>query len=315
MKTIVAVMLALAMALANVANAATWEHFNADPAYSSREAAIADAPRVMRQAGYPEPAISLLIEAMKKPGTETHVTNGMKLDFMRSGKSALWRNVEVKFKKPPREASMEYSAPAEEWTVDWNGNKWTIGIPKVCNNTYGKRTSAPTPQAPPTLAPAPKPPVTTAACPNGYLLVANAWSLAAMPEGLRKKAEELVASAEARDTKNASDVEAYKPDAFSRTLGGQLRREVKTRANVNANITVNLRDPRTFKVTGTLGVMDMVEGIGKMPLTNEQRQMVVETIWPNGFVSPAVSGGERRIELFFPEWGNNCTMNVHGSKP
>ncbi|OGG78591.1 hypothetical protein A3A36_01890 [Candidatus Kaiserbacteria bacterium RIFCSPLOWO2_01_FULL_52_12b] len=140
MKTIVVVMLALAMALASSAHAeATWEHFNADPAYPSREAAIADAPRVMRQAGYPEPVISLLIEAMKKPGMETHVTNGMKLDFMRSGKTALWRDVLVKFKKPPREASMEYSAPAEEWTVNWNGTKWTMGVPKVCNNSYGKR--------------------------------------------------------------------------------------------------------------------------------------------------------------------------------
>src|SRR3989344_7585819 len=141
MNKIVAVALALAMAVvANVASAtATWEHFNADPAYSSREAAIADAPRVMRQAGYPEPVVSVLTEAMKKPGMETHVTNGMKLDFMRSGKAALWRDVLVKFKKPPREASMEYSAPAEEWTVNWNGTKWTMGVPKVCNNSYGKR--------------------------------------------------------------------------------------------------------------------------------------------------------------------------------
>src|SRR3989344_760061 len=122
MNKIIAVPLELAMALAaNVASAtATWEHFNADPAYSSREAAIADAPRVMRQAGYPEPVVSLLTEAIKKPGLRTHVTNGMKLDFMRSGKSALWRNVEVKFRKPPREASMEYSAPSEEWTANLN---------------------------------------------------------------------------------------------------------------------------------------------------------------------------------------------------
>lgn len=157
MKKFITVILALAIAaLASSAFAtATWEHFNADPAYPSREAAIADAPRVMRQAGYPEPVISLLTEAMKKPGVRTHVTNGMRLDFMRSGKSALWRNVEVKFKKPPREASMEYSAPAEEWTVEWNGTAWTTGVPDVCNNTYGKRVFVPPqqPPAPPAKAP------------------------------------------------------------------------------------------------------------------------------------------------------------------
>lgn len=161
MSKIIAVLLALAIAaLANVANAATWEHFNADPAYQSREAAIADAPRVMRQAGYSEQAVSLLSEAMKKPGVRTHVTNGMKLDFMRSGKSALWRNVEVKFRKPPRETSMEYSAPAEEWTVDLNGTSWTYGLPDVCNNSYGKRVSAPT-QTPPKPTPLGKAPTFT----------------------------------------------------------------------------------------------------------------------------------------------------------
>ena len=78
---------------------------------------------------------------------------------------------------------------------------------------------------------------------------------------------------------------------------------------------VNLRDPKTFKVVGTLGVMDMVEGIGKISLTNEQRQMIVETIWPNGFMSPSISGGERRVQLFPYEWGNNCPVNIHGLVP
>ena len=165
MSKIFVAVLALALAaLTNSAGAATWEHFNADPAYPSHEAAIADASRVMRQARYPEPVIRLLTEAMKKPGVRTHVTNDMKLDFMRSGKSALWRNVEVKFKKPPREASMEYSAPSEEWTADWNGTTWTVGIPDVCNNTYGKRgprthdVSTPTVSQPPAQVPVPQVP-------------------------------------------------------------------------------------------------------------------------------------------------------------
>lgn len=128
--------------MAPKASAATWRHFGADKAYTSREAAIADVPRVLRQAGYPERAITLLTEAMKHPGVRTHVTNDMKLDFMRSGKSALWRDVLVQFDKPPVKERMEYSAPTEEWSVDVDGVTWTVGIPDVCNNTYGKRTPA-----------------------------------------------------------------------------------------------------------------------------------------------------------------------------
>lgn len=172
-KIITAVLAFAIAALASPAHVvATWEHFGADPAYRSREAAIADAPRVLRLAVYPESVISLLTEAMKNPGVETHVTNGMKLDFMRSGKSAFWRNVVVKFKKPPREESMEYSAPSEEWTVELNGTKWTVGIPKVCNNTYGKRSSAPTSTQKPSAAPpAPaKPRFIIGVCPNVYTL-------------------------------------------------------------------------------------------------------------------------------------------------
>lgn len=309
MSKIIAVMLALAIAaLANVASAVTWEHFNADPAYPSSEAAIADAPRVMRQAGYPEPVISLLTEAMKKPGVRTHVTNGMKLDFMRSGKSALWRNVEVKFKKPPREASMEYSAPAEEWTVDWNGTTWTFGRPDVCNNSYGKRASAPTPPAPvPTVSLL----TVTNKCPNGRTLTANAWSLKALPEELRNKAEGHIAAANNR----AAGPEAYKADAVSRSLGGQLRREVKVRAPVTADIQVVFRDPKTSAVVQDRSILRLADGVGSMTLSGDQLGLIVETIWPNEFVSPTVSGDAHRLWFFPEEWKNYCTMNIHGLVP
>lgn len=183
MNKFIVAMLALATAaLASpVFAVATWEHFNADPAYQSREAAITDAPRVLRQVGYPEPVVLLLIEAMKKPGTRTHVTNGMKFDFMRSGKSALWRNVVVKFEKPPRQDSMEYSAPAEEWTVDQDGALWTAGIPDVCNNLYGKRpvaSSISTPSGRKTPPPQPAVPVARGpvlGCPNIWVLEVANW--------------------------------------------------------------------------------------------------------------------------------------------
>ncbi len=147
MRVLIALVALLSFGAASDAQAAaTWRHFGADRAYATRAAAIADAPRVLRQAGYPEEVIALLKKAVGKPGVRTYVTNGMKLDFMRSGKRALWRNVLVKFDKPPLAERMEYSAPAEEWSVDWEGTTWTLGIPEVCNNLYGRSTrSVPAP--------------------------------------------------------------------------------------------------------------------------------------------------------------------------
>jgi hypothetical protein len=126
------------------AQAATWQHFGADKAYTSRAAAIADAPRVMRQVGYPEPVVALLTEAMKKAGdTNCHVVNGMVLPWMRSGTAAVWRSVRVAFDKPPVSDNMEYSAPCEKWVVEWNGRTWGIGRPEICNNLFGIAGSPP----------------------------------------------------------------------------------------------------------------------------------------------------------------------------
>lgn len=306
MKTIVAVLLALALAaLANVASAATWEHFNADPAYPSREAAIADAPRVLRQAGYPEPAISLLTEAMKKPGVRTHVTNGMKLDFMRSGKSALWRNVEVKFKKPPMAASMEYSAPAEEWSVDLNGTTWTYGLPDVCNNSYGKRASAPTP---PTSPPPLRTVTTTRGCPDGIFLQLDLFSEHAIREAsgdLLRRANALVTVATKRDSKVASDRSAYVGDAFSRTLGDEIIGTVGVREQLKATADVNLLSTDSMKVVRQLGTFSFVDGIAMIPLNPDERKMPIESVWHEPRLkSPVMSGGKRRIVMEQDEWMN-----------
>src|SRR3989344_4138291 len=164
----------------------------------------------------------------------------------------------------------------------------------------------------------PKPTVTTTitvACPDGFALVANAWSLSAMPDGLRKKAEELVGSAKGRDTSNATNPEAYKPDAVSRTIGGQLRREVKTRAAVDTHVVIQLRDPKTTAVVKELGTIRLVAGTGTISISDEQRAMIVETIWPTNFMSPIASGAARRLWLFPEEWRNWCSMNVHGLVP
>jgi len=120
------------------ANAHVWKHFGVDKAYENRGAAIEDAPRVMREAGWPKEVIALMATEMKHAGKVAHVTNGDVLDFMRSGPRELWHHVPVAFDKPPIKEVMEYSAPSEEWSVEWNGTVWTSGIPVVCRNLYGK---------------------------------------------------------------------------------------------------------------------------------------------------------------------------------
>jgi len=184
-----------------------------------------------------------------------------------------------------------------------------------CLNVAIAIPSVPIPPA--VLVPPSKPiiPIVTGACPNGYTLVANAWELKSLPDGIRKNAERLIAAAESRDSRNATNAEAYKPDDVSRTLGGQLRREVKIRAPLNADIRVQLRDPQTLKVVEELGTLHLVDGIGSIQLTYEQHLLLVEMLWPGRFRSPVVSGAARRLWLFPYEWKDWCEMNVHGIVP
>lgn len=152
-------------------------------------------------------------------------------------------------------------------------------------------------------------------CPNGYMLYANAWELSKLPDDLRKQAEALIAAAERRNSKSATAREEYEPvrDDLSRTLGGKLRREVKTRAPWTLDVQVQLRDPQTIAVLQSLGTLRLENGLGSIALTEKQHGMIVETIWPADFKSPAMSGSARRLWLFPSEWGT-CAMNVHGAK-
>lgn len=313
--------LALAFAaLAIPAHAgATWKRFNADPAYQSREAAIADAPRVFRQVGYPEPVIKLLTEAMKDPGVRTHITNGMKLDFMRSGKSDLWRNVLVDFEKPPIENNMEFSAPAEEWTVEWKGTLYTALDPDVCNNLAALPPLAKLQPVVVKLKP-----VATATCPKGIVLFANAWTMDSIhlaSNDLGKRVDALIAAATKRDSENASNIKAYMAndvsggnigDGVSENIGDEIIRVVNVRAPLGIAIQVNLLDPVTTKVVEDLGKVPLVDGIAKIFPTEGQRDTnIVEMIWPAWFSSPTVSGGERRIRVPPSAWNKKGGQNWH----
>ena len=123
-----------------------WRNFGADKAYPTRAAAIADAPRVLRELGYPEQVIALLTEKMKRPGEFRGIVNGDMFEWMRSGPREIWRNdVLVNFQRPPT-AGMGFYAESEEWSVEYQGVTWVTGIPKVCNNLYGYRLAAAKPR-------------------------------------------------------------------------------------------------------------------------------------------------------------------------
>ena len=162
---------------------------------------------------------------------------------------------------------------------------------------------APTPTTVPTVA---------GVCPSGRSLTANAWLESSLSAVLHEKFTKLVAVANSRDTQQATNATGYKGDGVSRTLGGQLRREVRTRAPVTTDVLVVLRDPQTFVAVQAREVIRLKDGVGTMTLSGDQVRMIVETIWPANFTSPTLSGGERRLWLFPSEWGNWCTMNVHG---
>lgn len=131
------------MAFPTTAHAeARWQNFGADKAYGSRAAAIADAERTFVRAGWPAKAAKVMAEKMRTtPGERYLLTNGMRLDFMRSGSSGLWRNVLVDFKRPVQ--SMEFAAPAERWTETIDGVTYEAILPEVCNNLSGRKRGVP----------------------------------------------------------------------------------------------------------------------------------------------------------------------------
>lgn len=111
----------------------TWTNFGADPAYQTREEAIADAPNVFRAVGYSEEFIRLAAVAMQQPGTDCQIPNGTRAYFMRTGTDGIWMDVLVDFVDPPVE-NMSYSAPAVCWEVPQDGYVVIIAIPLICNN-------------------------------------------------------------------------------------------------------------------------------------------------------------------------------------
>lgn len=175
----------------------------------------------------------------------------------------------------------------------------------------------PSASAPPAAQPPAKsiPPVfVTGECPSGFTLFVNAWSLGSLGS-LRGEAEKLIQSANERDSKEAMLLDAYKPDDFSRTLGGRLRSDVKVRALITADLPIRYLDLQTAKVVRELGTIRMERGVGSFRFSDDPRAYVVEVVYPPDFASPAMSGGERRLRAFPSELGRFCANNMHGVLP
>ncbi len=167
---------------------------------------------------------------------------------------------------------------------------------------------------------APTAPVVTTVCPKGIALFANVWTrerIYATSEDLGKRVDAQIFAASGRDSENASNPKAYQTDALSRTLGDEIIRVVNVRAPVGVSITVQLLDEKLNTVED-LGTFELKDGIARIPLSEAQRGMIVQTIFPAWFNSPVVSAAARRL-LFFPyEWkkpggGLWCTMQEHGT--
>ncbi len=306
MRKIIATLLALAFAtLASSAHAEwKWQHFGADPYATSREAAMKTRESAFAKLGLPAEAVAAAMQATTKQSEHTKLTNGDRLGAMISKGSIVHRDVLVDFKNPSQRG-MEFVAKAEKWVVTSEGKIYTILLPEVCNNW--SVTTAQAPVAQQTTAPA----SVVGACPNGFAIIANAWSLQSLG-GLRKEAEGLIAAANARESDGGKSLTAYQGPSVSR-IGARLRTEVKDRAQISGNVLqVRYLDPQTAKVVRELGTMTLIQGVGTLRFPGDPREYVVETVWPREFVSPTMSGGERRLRIFPSEWGKFCSMNAHG---
>lgn len=309
----------------------TWNRFGAAPYAESLEEGCRKAPEAIDGFSLP-PEVKIAFK--EKVGTRcleegvvVWFTPGDRLDEMWTGgqRPHVLKSVnvaDVPVTKSPdgrayRKGAVSEALKAWTWSTTYQAKKYVLVLPAVCSNWSWYSITLP---PPPVAAAAPAPAralsaAPTGPCPQGYMLTAHAWELSKLPDALRTQAEGLIGAATRRESSNAKNFEAYKPDDFSRTLGGKLRREVKVHALENVHITVRLLDPTTLAVVEQVGPLNLVDGVGSVTLTEAQHRMIIETIWPASFKSPTVSGGARRNRLFPEEWGTWCSMNVHGATP
>ena len=130
----VAFLLLLAPGTSAHASGFKWQHFGGAPYADSRVQAMRSRESAFRRLGFPEPVVSLLVEATKTPGKKVRLVVGEHLSSMLSKGGVVHHDVTVAFVTPPISGKMEYAAPAEEWQVIWQGQTYTVILPEICNN-------------------------------------------------------------------------------------------------------------------------------------------------------------------------------------
>ena len=157
-------------------------------------------------------------------------------------------------------------------------------------------------------------------CPDGRWLIANIWAFGSLPASIRQEIAKMMIVAMKRDSMYATNPNAYRGDAVSRTVGPRLRDEVEVRAPVNMDLEVFYRDPKgTAKVVYNLGILPVKVGIGSIRLPEYAGDWIVEVVLPSSFdnskftLSPVMSGGKNRLWIFPEEWegGKWCSLNFH----
>lgn len=118
-----------------------WQKFGEDPAYKTREAAMADRANVFRKFGYNESQVACLVAGTSVPGKLIRLLVGDRLKHMLSSKGVVHANTVIAF--PLYERGIEYTARAEEWVVTCDGVAITINLPEICYNWSDRETLVP----------------------------------------------------------------------------------------------------------------------------------------------------------------------------
>lgn len=297
-----------------------WEHPGAAPFAKTRAEAMQQREKAIRKLGFPERCVAPLVAAMGKPSEKVTMKMGDRFAAQISKGDVIHGLKEgggvVAFKTPML-PGMQLVAQAEKWTVVCEGQVQTVFMPAVCFNiTAGIPVTVP---VAPALTPPAKQlvstPVVADECypPYGkYLFTVHGWE-PLLPGSLHDEAYKLIGAAKKRNSENATRVEAYKPDDFSRTMGGRLRAGDGQHTSATWAVVVLLRNPKTLVIEENLGILYLVGGVGSVELSETQHLKLVEvTMWPAKFDSPVSSGGEQRLWTLPQEWKNYRCMNVHG---
>lgn len=113
-------------------NGFQWEHFGADPYATTKVEGMRTRQQAFGCLGIPQGAIDLLMKETEHAGETVRLVKGDHLDKMVSKGCKVHDNVTVAFTAPVH--NMEYAAPGERWSVVFEGKRYVVTRPDICNN-------------------------------------------------------------------------------------------------------------------------------------------------------------------------------------